>query len=91
MNKDGQMPGSLELWEHKEYMSNKTILPDRVNDQWEGLYAMREADFLPTWKLPQLCTFSGVELEIYQVEVTDDNVVDDDIQIPAGRDYDWVA
>jgi hypothetical protein len=52
---------------------------------------MREADFLLTWKLPQLCTFSGVELEIYQVEVTDDNVVDDDIQIPAGRDYDWVA
>jgi hypothetical protein len=52
---------------------------------------MREADFLPTWKLPQLCTFSGVELEIYQVEVTDDNVVDDGTQIPAGRDYDWVA
>jgi hypothetical protein len=51
---------------------------------------LRQADLQPIWKLPQLCKCSGVELEIYRAEVTDDNVVDDDTQIPAGRDNDWV-
>ena len=52
---------------------------------WGKLISCRHGSF------PQLCKCSGVELEIYQAEVTDDTVVDDYTQIPAGRDYDWVT